>query len=310
MESLKQEFKKVLKEISFEEFKKHCKENDISTSQIKRDELESLCNQKFEACFFTKRRYQEIFQQKGGHSYWTKKELVDLCKSKKEDIVLAQSKNSVELLDVFYNIVLGKVKSTTPIGGKTLSGFKYSDWIIPDDEQTVVAKLVALDESSEFPVAEAKILKSKKEEEPEGKKSLEAYFKSSSKKEEKANVTETKKVEEKSIKLPKVKTYEKAVVEVSEEKTKCSEDKKYQIPKKVKTDVWNTYIGQNIPQHKCLCCKLVLISITAFDVGHVLSEKNGGTSTINNLRPICSSCNTSMGCRDMREYVLTYGYLI
>jgi 5-methylcytosine-specific restriction endonuclease McrA len=50
--------------------------------------------------------------------------------------------------------------------------------------------------------------------------------------------------------------------------------------------------------------------MTAFDVGHVIAEKNGGTATIVNLRPICSSCNTSMGTRDMRDYVISYGYLI
>lgn len=86
------------------------------------------------------------------------------------------------------------------------------------------------------------------------------------------------------------------------------QEKKYQIPKKVKIDVWNTYIGQNIPLHKCLCCKIVVISMQTFDVGHVIAEANGGTSTIINLRPICSSCNASMGKRDMREYIQTYGY--
>ena len=45
----------------------------------------------------------------------------------------------------------------------------------------------------------------------------------------------------------------------------------------------------------CPVKKKVTITNTNFDVGHVLSEKNGGTHEINNLRPICGACNHSMG---------------
>ncbi len=86
--------------------------------------------------------------------------------------------------------------------------------------------------------------------------------------------------------------------------------KKRSIPKKVKTDVWNKYIGSEIPKHKCLCCKMVTISNTDFDCGHVESEANGGGDTICNLRPICSSCNNSMKTMNMVEYVKKHGYWI
>jgi 5-methylcytosine-specific restriction endonuclease McrA len=82
------------------------------------------------------------------------------------------------------------------------------------------------------------------------------------------------------------------------------------IPKKVKTDVWNTYIGADINKHRCLCCKKTLISNTEFDVGHVVSEACGGTLEIGNLRPICSACNHSMGTRNMVDFVKTFGYFI
>lgn len=82
------------------------------------------------------------------------------------------------------------------------------------------------------------------------------------------------------------------------------------IPKKVKTDVWNTYIGADINKHRCLCCKKTVISNTDFDVGHVTSESTGGTLEIGNLRPICSACNHSMGTRNMVDFVKMFGYFI
>lgn len=86
--------------------------------------------------------------------------------------------------------------------------------------------------------------------------------------------------------------------------------KKAAIPKKVKTDVWNTYIGADINKHRCLCCKKTLISNTEFDVGHVVSESIGGTLEIGNLRPICAACNHSMGTRNMVDFVKMFGYYI
>ena len=86
--------------------------------------------------------------------------------------------------------------------------------------------------------------------------------------------------------------------------------KKIKIPNKVRIDVWATYIGEDIAKHKCICCKRVTIRQTEFEVGHVLSEAHGGTLEINNLRPICSVCNKSMGARNMVEFVKEYGYYI
>ena len=82
--------------------------------------------------------------------------------------------------------------------------------------------------------------------------------------------------------------------------------KKQQIPKHIKTIIWNTYIGEDIMKHKCLCCKRVNIRITDFDAGHIISEKDGGTLEINNLRPICGSCNHAMGPMNMIEFIKKY----
>jgi hypothetical protein len=38
----------------------------------------------------------------------------------------------------------------------------------------------------------------------------------------------------------------------------------------------------------------------------VLSESAGGLLDEDNLRPVCASCNTSMGSRHMAEYMLKF----
>jgi hypothetical protein len=87
-------------------------------------------------------------------------------------------------------------------------------------------------------------------------------------------------------------------------------NKKKQIPKHIKTLIWNRYIGDDIIKHKCLCCKYETIRNTDFEAGHVLSEHNGGTNEISNLRPICRPCNASMGTMHMIDYIKMYGLYI
>ena len=103
---------------------------------------------------------------------------------------------------------------------------------------------------------------------------------------------------------------QKPIAIVSEQKPKPIMKKKDQIPKKVKEEVWNKYIGYDIPIHLCLCCKLNRIKMVDFQVGHVISEKDGGTLAISNLRPICASCNHSMGSQNMIEYAKRYEFII
>ena len=131
-------------------------------------------------------------------------------------------------------------------------------------------------------------------------------------------------LEEKALQEEKRLQEEKALQEIKEKKAKDEETlklkeeedkreakkKKQSIPKNVRVIVWNHYIGEDIIKHKCLCCKKVTISNTNFEVGHVLSEKCGGTHEINNLRPICFSCNHSMGSENMIDFVVKFGLYI
>ena len=129
------------------------------------------------------------------------------------------------------------------------------------------------------------------------------------KKAEKERIDKEKKAEKERI------DKEKKAEKYTEEKEQQSEDiekkkKKQSIPKSVKCHVWELYIGKHINEHRCVCCKKTLIQNTNFDVGHVISEKDGGTHEISNLRPICSVCNHSMGTENMIEFVKKYGYYI
>jgi 5-methylcytosine-specific restriction endonuclease McrA len=94
------------------------------------------------------------------------------------------------------------------------------------------------------------------------------------------------------------------------EKPKEEIKPKQKIPAKVRNDVWNTYIGDGIAQHKCLSCKKTTIRNIEFECGHVISEAKNGGQEITNLRPICSSCNKSMGTTNMIDFVKKHGYYI
>lgn len=80
--------------------------------------------------------------------------------------------------------------------------------------------------------------------------------------------------------------------------------KKKKIPPVIKENVWSEWKG-NIHKAMCHCCRLKEITASSFHAGHIISESEGGEITIENLRPICQSCNSSMNKENMREYMKT-----
>lgn len=82
--------------------------------------------------------------------------------------------------------------------------------------------------------------------------------------------------------------------------------KKKHIPSTVKRLVWNQHIGEHVGKAKCLCCKTTDITQLSFHCGHVVSEASGGDVCVDNLRPICQNCNSSMGVMNMNEFMATY----
>ena len=75
-------------------------------------------------------------------------------------------------------------------------------------------------------------------------------------------------------------------------------------PKAVKEAVWRKYNGNKM-NGKCYVCK-VPITFTNFEVGHNKPYSKGGKWTINNLRPICRSCNRSMGTMTIEAFKRKY----
>jgi hypothetical protein len=58
----------------------------------------------------------------------------------------------------------------------------------------------------------------------------------------------------------------------------------------------------------CTCCNTIPIYLSNFDCVHIISEKNGGKITMDNLKPICRTCNSSMNIKNMNEFMEEYGF--
>jgi hypothetical protein len=84
--------------------------------------------------------------------------------------------------------------------------------------------------------------------------------------------------------------------------------KKKSIPLSLKALVWNKYIGEEKGVGQCQCCRKNIIKQISFHCGHIISERNGGSTTLNNLIPLCQTCNLSMGRQNMNEFVKKYGF--
>lgn len=77
--------------------------------------------------------------------------------------------------------------------------------------------------------------------------------------------------------------------------------KKKAIPKRIRDIVWDEFIGRDKRSGPCFTCGET-IDITNFHAGHMVAERNGGETSINNLRPVCAACNLSMGKMPMDDF--------
>ena len=82
-----------------------------------------------------------------------------------------------------------------------------------------------------------------------------------------------------------------------------SKIKSRMISRPLRRAVWNKHVGEHVGSHLCFCCDLSVVSQLTFEVGHVISVFEGGTLDVENLRPICSSCNQSMGSMNMIRFI-------
>ena len=79
--------------------------------------------------------------------------------------------------------------------------------------------------------------------------------------------------------------------------SKVTKKSRKTISKSLKNNVWIQQYGEKF---KCKCsvtwCAMTITPFT-FEVGHNQPHSKGGTLEIDNLMPICSTCNKSMGDR-------------
>ena len=77
------------------------------------------------------------------------------------------------------------------------------------------------------------------------------------------------------------------------------------IPKTLRNKVWDTTIGKEKGVGDCFVCNTNIDSKN-FECGHIISVKEGGETTLENLKPICGSCNKSMGTQNLIEFKAKY----
>jgi len=82
--------------------------------------------------------------------------------------------------------------------------------------------------------------------------------------------------------------------------------KKCKISYPLKLQVWDTWFGFDVGKANCWCCDKMPILQSLFVCGHVIAESKGGSTTIDNLRPICFPCNSSMRNESMRDFALKH----
>ena len=71
--------------------------------------------------------------------------------------------------------------------------------------------------------------------------------------------------------------------------------RKARIPKAIREQCWIKHMGKTYESTCYVDWCDNQITVFDFQVGHDIPESKGGTLNLNNLRPICSRCNLSMG---------------
>ena len=91
----------------------------------------------------------------------------------------------------------------------------------------------------------------------------------------------------------------------SSEKNHCT--KRHVISKALKDSVFSKYC-QSYDNAFCYVGCGEKITPFNFECGHVVSINDDGETTLDNLRPICSRCNKSMGTKNMEDFIKECGF--
>ena len=80
----------------------------------------------------------------------------------------------------------------------------------------------------------------------------------------------------------------------------CLDEKRKQIPKKIRHDVWDKRF-EGKTDGVCFCCNDP-VTIHQFHCGHIKSVFDGGKNEVSNLEVVCVRCNLDMSTMDMHVY--------
>jgi hypothetical protein len=72
------------------------------------------------------------------------------------------------------------------------------------------------------------------------------------------------------------------------------------FPKDIRNTLWVRTFGESYAGTCQVCDRK--ITITEFDVGHIVARVKGGLDTIHNLKPICRPCNSGMRTNNLYQY--------
>lgn len=77
------------------------------------------------------------------------------------------------------------------------------------------------------------------------------------------------------------------------------------LPPKLRNKVWNKFFNQEAFSGKCTVCKDP-ITKDDYQCGHITAVAKGGTDNLDNLAPVCGSCNRGMMTENMDVYRKKY----
>jgi len=80
--------------------------------------------------------------------------------------------------------------------------------------------------------------------------------------------------------------------------------KRPHVSRPLRIRVWKKYFN-NVFEALCPMCKENSINALHFECGHDIAASIGGPSNLDNLRPICSTCNKSMGTKRWCDFAST-----
>ena len=90
--------------------------------------------------------------------------------------------------------------------------------------------------------------------------------------------------------------------DIPDHKFKKQKDK---ISPKLRILVWTRWFGEKSNTECPLCKENIKIGKNGFHCGHIKSEANGGETILENLRPLCGTCNVKMNSMNWEDYEKT-----